>query len=71
METKAMASSVDLGSRPEKFVTRLVKSRRYHSKSEVFRERVRLIQERAAELELLDLAIGRGITDGDTGRVNP
>lgn len=66
-----MASSVDLGNRLEKFVTRLVKSGRYHSKSEVLREGVRLIQEREAKLTALDDAIAQGIADAEAGRVKP
>jgi antitoxin ParD1/3/4 len=66
-----MASSVDLGNRLEKFVARLVKSGRYHSKSEVLREGVRLIQEREAKLTALDDAIAQGIADAEAGRVKP
>ncbi len=64
-----MPSSVDLGKPLEKFVTRLVKSGRYNSKSEVLREGVRLIQERETRLVALDAAIARGIADADAGRV--
>ncbi|MFL5060031.1 MAG: type II toxin-antitoxin system ParD family antitoxin, partial [Xanthobacteraceae bacterium] len=55
-----MASSVDLGSKLEKFVANLIKSGRYNSKSEVLREGVRLIQERETRLAALDAAIARG-----------
>lgn len=64
-----MAVSADLGEALEDFVTRLVASGRYHSKSEVLREGVRLIQEREARLAALDAAIARGLDDADTGRV--
>jgi antitoxin ParD1/3/4 len=55
----------------ESFVTKLVASGRYHSKSEVLREGVRLIQEREARLARLDASIARGLADVDAGRVKP
>jgi len=64
-----MAMSVDLGKTLEKFVTKLVATGRYHSKSEVLREGVRLIQERETRLAVLDAAIARGLADADAGRV--
>ncbi|RTE93413.1 type II toxin-antitoxin system ParD family antitoxin [Bradyrhizobium sp. LVM 105] len=64
-----MAVSADLGEALENFVKKLVASGRYHSKSEVLREGVRLIQEREARLAALDAAIARGIEDADAGRV--
>jgi antitoxin ParD1/3/4 len=64
-----MPNSVDLGKPLEKFVTGLVKSGRYNSKSEVLREGVRLIQEREARLMTLDAAIARGLADADAGRL--
>lgn len=64
-----MALSAELGSKLEDYVTELVKSGRYHSKSEVLREGVRLLQERERRLEALDLAIGRGLADADAGRL--
>jgi antitoxin ParD1/3/4 len=66
-----MTSSVDLGTRLEKFVERLVKSGRYNSKSEVLREGIRLIQERETRLAAVDLAIARGLADVKAGRVKP
>jgi antitoxin ParD1/3/4 len=66
-----MPSSVDLGSKLEKFVASLVKSGRYNSKSEVLREGVRMIQERETRLAALDAAIARGIADAEAGRVKP
>jgi antitoxin ParD1/3/4 len=64
-----MAVSADLGKTLEKFVTKLVATGRYHSKSEVLREGVRLIQERETRLAALDASIARGIADADKGRV--
>ncbi len=66
-----MPSSVDLGQQLDSFVTSLVKSGRYNSRSEVIREGVRLIQEREAKLAALDATIARGIADADAGRVKP
>ena len=66
-----MSSSVDLGEQLESFVTGLVKSGRYNSRSEVIRKGVRLVQEREAKLAALETAIARGIADGDAGRVKP
>ncbi len=66
-----MPSSVDLGSKLEKFVAGLIKSGRYNSKSEVLREGVRLIHERETRLAALDAAIARGIADAEAGRVRP
>jgi antitoxin ParD1/3/4 len=66
-----MAVSADLGDVLESFVTKLVASGRYHSKSEVLREGVRLIQEREARLAALDASIARGLADADAGRVKP
>lgn len=64
-----MALSAELGSVLENYVTDLVKTGRYHSKSEVLREGVRLLQEREKRLEALDIAIARGLADADAGRV--
>jgi antitoxin ParD1/3/4 len=66
-----MAVSADLGQVLERFVTKLVASGRYHSKSEVLREGVRLIWEREARLAALDASIARGLADADAGRVQP
>lgn len=66
-----MPNSVDLGKPLEKFVTALVKSGRYNSKSEVLREGVRLIQERETRLAALDAAIARGLGDANAGRLKP
>ena len=66
-----MAMSADLGKTLEKFVTKLVATGRYRSKSEVLREGVRLIQERETRLAALDASIARGVADADAGRVKP
>jgi antitoxin ParD1/3/4 len=65
----AMAMSADLGKTLEEFVTKLVATGRYHSKSEVLREGVRLIQERETRLAALDASIARGVADADAGRI--
>jgi antitoxin ParD1/3/4 len=64
-----MAVSADLGEALERFVNKLVESGRYHSKSEVLREGVRLIQEREVQLAALDASIARGLADVESGRV--
>ena len=66
-----MPISADLGEALENFVTELVATGRYNSKSEVLREGVRLVQEREARLAALDAAIARGIADADAGRTKP
>jgi antitoxin ParD1/3/4 len=71
MEEFYMAISADLGTQLETFVSGLVASGRYNSKSEVLREGVRLIQEREARLAALDAAIARGVADADARRVKP
>ncbi len=63
--------SADLGTQLESFVTKLVETGRYNSKSEVLREGIRLIQEREARLAVLDQALTRGLADVDAGRVKP
>jgi antitoxin ParD1/3/4 len=49
--------SADLGQQLEAFVTSLVETGRYGSKSEVLREGVRLIQDREAQLAALDAVL--------------
>ncbi len=63
--------SADLGQQLEQFVSNLVATGRYNSKSEVLREGVRLIQDREARLAALDIAIARGLADADAGRTAP
>lgn len=63
--------SADLGQQLESFVTTMVASGRYNSKSEVLREGVRLVQEREARLAALDVSIARGLADADAGRTKP
>jgi antitoxin ParD1/3/4 len=60
--------SAELGQQLESFVTRLVETGRYGSKSEVLREGVRLIQDREAQLAALDAVIERGVADSNAGR---
>lgn len=59
--------SADLGSKLEEFVTTLVATGRYNSKSEVLREGVRLIQDREARLAAFDAAIMEGVREADAG----
>jgi antitoxin ParD1/3/4 len=66
-----MMISADLGGQLESFVTWLVESGRYNSKSEVLREGVRLVQEREARLAALDASIQRGLADAEAGRTAP
>ncbi|OLP52496.1 addiction module antitoxin [Rhizobium rhizosphaerae] len=66
-----MASSANLGDRLEGYVSELVKTGRYNSRSEVLREGVRLVEEREKRLAALDAAIARGLADVDAGRVKP
>lgn len=66
-----MPISADLGEQLEAFVSRMVTSGRYNSKSEVLREGVRLIQERETKLAALNAALDRGLADVEAGRVTP
>ncbi|MQB08387.1 type II toxin-antitoxin system ParD family antitoxin [Agrobacterium sp. ICMP 6402] len=66
-----MSSSANLGDHLENYVSDLVKSGRYNSRSEVLREGVRLVEEREKKLAALDAAIARGVADADAGRVTP
>ena len=63
--------SADLGKTLEAFVTSLVESGRYNSKSEVLREGVRLIEEREKRLMALDAALARGVAEADAGLGKP
>lgn len=60
--------SADLGQQLENFVTNLVATGRYNSKSEVLREGVRLIHDRETRLAALDASIARGLADADAER---
>lgn len=63
--------SADLGRQLETFVSTLVETGRYNSKSEVLREGVRLVQDREARLAALDASIDRGLADAEAGRTGP
>jgi antitoxin ParD1/3/4 len=63
-----MPISADLGPTLETYVSELVQSGRYNSKSEVIREGIRLVQEREARFKVLDVAIQRGLQDAAQGR---
>ncbi|HVI05119.1 MAG TPA: type II toxin-antitoxin system ParD family antitoxin [Sphingomicrobium sp.] len=63
--------SADLGRQLEGYISKLVATGRYNSKSEVLREGVRLVQEREAKLAALDASIERGLVDADAGRAGP
>ncbi|MDQ0468151.1 type II toxin-antitoxin system ParD family antitoxin [Labrys wisconsinensis] len=66
-----MASSAELGPRLEAFVTSLVKTGRYNSRSEVIREGLRLVEEREKRLAALDAALERGLAQVDAGQGKP
>jgi antitoxin ParD1/3/4 len=66
-----MPISADLGNTLEAYVTKLVSSGRYNSKSEVLREGVRMVQEREQRLAALDQAIEAGLKDIEEGRTIP
>jgi antitoxin ParD1/3/4 len=68
---ETLASSVDLGSQLEKFVSGLISSGRYNSKSEVLREGLRLLQEREQRLAVLNQALDRGVVAAKAGRTRP
>ncbi len=63
--------SADLGKQLESYVSQLIQSGRYGSKSEVLREGVRLIQDRETHLAGMDASISRGLADADAGRTQP
>ena len=65
-----MPSSVSIGEQLEATVSRLVSAGRYHSKSEIIREGIRLVEEREQHLSLLNAALARGIADASAGRVH-
>ncbi len=63
-----MPISADLGPNLENYVSDLVASGRYNSKSEVIREGIRLVQEREAHFKAVDTAITKGLSDVAAGR---
>ena len=63
-----MAISAELGPHLEAFVSKLVSSGRYNSKSEVLRDGLRLLEERQAKLAALDAMVAEGLADIDAGR---
>lgn len=71
MKGHTVASSANLGKHLETYVTELVKTGRYNSRSEVLREGVRLVEEREKRLTVLDAALARGLADADAGRTVP
>ncbi|MBO0903863.1 type II toxin-antitoxin system ParD family antitoxin [Jiella sonneratiae] len=66
-----MASNANLGQHLEDYVTELVKTGRYRSRSDVLREGVRLIEEREKRLAALDRALRQGMADAENGYVTP
>jgi antitoxin ParD1/3/4 len=63
--------SADLGQRLEGYISKLVASGRYNSKSEVLREGIRLVQERETRLAALDASLARGLADADAACTTP
>jgi len=63
--------SADLGEQLERFLTEMVSSGRYNSKSEVLREGVRLIQDRETRLAALDASVMRGLAEIDSDTTKP
>lgn len=63
-----MPISADLGPKLEAYVSKLVETGRYNSKSEVIREGIRLVQEREARFKALDAAVARGLSDVAAGK---
>lgn len=66
-----MAMSAELGETLESYVSALVKSGRYQSKSEVLREGVRLLQERETRLAELDFKLRESRAAADRGDLHP
>ena len=60
-----MAISAELGEALEQAVNELVATGRYHSKSEVLREGVRLVQEREARFRQLSTSVRAAIAEAD------
>lgn len=67
-----MPVSADLGPKMEKYLTKLVKSGRYRTKSEVIREGLRLLQDQEKQrIAALERTIQAGIDSADAGRLSP
>lgn len=66
-----MAISAELGPHLEAFVSKLVSSGRYNSKSEVLRDGLRLLEERQAKLAALDAMVAEGLASLDRGEGKP
>ena len=66
-----MASSVDLGSKLEGVVSKLVSKGRYGSKSEVIREGVRMVEEREKRLAEFNRSLDAALADAKAGRSEP
>lgn len=64
-----MPGNANLGPKLESYVSDLVETGRYQSRSEVLREGVRLVEERETRLAALDAAIARGIADAGAGKM--
>jgi antitoxin ParD1/3/4 len=65
-----MPSSYTLGTHFEAFVQTQLASGRYNNASEVLRDALRLMEDRDRRLTVLDVAIARGLTDAEAGRVH-
>ena len=65
-----MPSSVNLGSNLDGVIEQLVSVGRYGSRSEVLRAGVRLVQEREAQLAILNARLDEGIADSNAGRTH-
>jgi antitoxin ParD1/3/4 len=64
-----MAISAEIGMKLEEYLSKLVATGRYNSKSEVIREGLRLVQDRESRLAVLDATIAKGLADIKAGRV--
>ncbi len=62
-----MPSSYTLGTHFEAFVQSQLASGRYNNASEVLRDALRLMEERERRLTALDIAITRGLAEGEAG----
>ncbi len=64
-----MSGSANLGHRLEEYVSELVRTGRFNSRSDVLREGVRMVEEREKRLAALDAALAEGLADVEAGRV--